>query len=210
MAQVLSVGDTMVVTIVTAASDIALNRLAYEITALVSGAPTDQDFVTAFSTAIATDWRALLGSNCVYEGCIGTLHAFGTPTPFAKVESTAGTGAGTFGSNMSSAQTAGLIAWHTPRAGPAHRGRMYVPGVPQGAYASNEKPSVGYQTALDTFAANILNFTLAASGGRSASCQFCLRNRTGTLQVVTGFASRPKWATQKRRGDYGRPTGSPL
>jgi hypothetical protein len=210
MAQALSVGDTMVVTIVTKASDFALNRLAYEITAIVSGTPTDQDFVTAFDTAIATAWRAILGTNAIYEGVMGTLHGFAPVRIYRKVEDTTGTGNGTFGSMMTSAQTAGLIRWLTPFAGPKYRGRLYAPGVPLSAVAADERPTVAYLTALDAAALAILNFTSASNAGRTASCRLSLRSKVGTLTAVTDVVTPRAWATQKRRGDYGRPNSNPL
>lgn len=210
MAQPVNVGDTVVVTIVSGWGDDAFNRLAYEITALGAGTPTDLTFVSAFDVAINTDWKAILANNVAYRGCFATLHAFGDPTPFIRQVATGNAGVGTFGTDMIAAQVAGLIKWKTPRAGRKERGRMYVPGVAKSAVDTTEHPTTAYKTALDTVATDIIGFTSASFAGTSCSCRLCLRNKVGTLTTITDFEISPKWATQKRRGDYGRQSLGPL
>lgn len=178
----------------------------------VGGAPsTDQDLGDTVQANVVTPYRALLANGVTYKGIV-TQAIWPLPASVA-VHSVVGAGIGTGGAGELPLQVSGIISWYTSTAGRHGRGRSYIPFPSTNANDSGAGgiPTNAYVTALDTYAAALGATLSLVLGGRTANVSRVLYDRaTHGFTFVTTRASRQKWATQRRRGDYGRPNSSPL
>jgi hypothetical protein len=203
-------GNILRVTIVCSQTNqVSLNRMHY-IASGVAGTPTDLQVATAADTAFAAAMKAIIPLTATYRGCMCQIVSPNVPM-FVTQSSNANAGTGGFGTTPMPAQVCGLITWLSVFAGRTGHGRFYAPFPAIGAATSGETPSAGYVTNLGTLAAAINGFTTVAGGGNSVTLQQCNWNQLhGFQHAFTGYVVRPRWATQKRRGDYGRANVSPI
>jgi hypothetical protein len=103
-------------------------------------------------------------------------------------------------------QIAGLVSFRTAIAGRKERGRIYIPFAAESQNTVDKEPSLGYQTNLG----GIGNFYSAAlpigdvSNGNGLAGVIWHRT-SHTYSFITAYRVRPMWATQRRRGAFGRP-----
>lgn len=209
MAQNLSVGNIVQATMVcTSGPQVSLNRLIYKVLS-ITGAPKDQDLADAVDNSAGPALVLALANNAKY---LGTLAQIIWPLPvYKRVAQNTNSGFGAFGGEMMASQTCGIITWESVFAGPAFRGRMYVPFPSINAISAGETPTAGYVTAIGNLATAIRTLTAIGSGGNTASVSFSIYNRTTHVAtVVNSQIPRAKWATQKKRGDYGKQFTSPI
>jgi len=109
-------------------------------------------------------------------------------------------------------QICGLISLRTGLPGRTNRGRQYVPFPAEGDNPNTTIPGVTYQTALSTLGAIYTLPQTATILGSSITVRCVITNKTGTggNQPVTGALARNKWATQRRRGGFGKPNEVPF
>lgn len=187
----------------------AVNTFHYKITAVGGLIGTLEDMVDAFSTLVHTHYKALLNQQTNFDGVVGQV-VFPPPL-MVSVKNNGDAGGGTGGVSGASRQTAGLIAWRTALAGPGGRGRTYLPFTSDGDSTGIGIPDAGYLAAAGTFAVDVSTFTTFSTGGRSATFEFGLKKRnSGTFTPVNDGNVVAKWATQKRRGSFGRANSSPF
>lgn len=99
-------------------------------------------------------------------------------------------------------QVCGIITKKTDLIGRANRGRMYIP-FPSDIYRTFpfETPNDDYQTLLRALAGLFL-FTIVSE---TWVAQPVIYHRVGMFPTdITSFAVQPRWATQRKRGDYGK------
>lgn len=111
-------------------------------------------------------------------------------------------------------QVSGLIAFKTDYAGPKEQGRMYVPFPSEGANTVLGKPTAAYQLLLGTLAQEWIgrDTIVGASGTAEMWPIIWHKEEVGqpNYSEITNVIARPYWATQMRRGDYGRTNLSPI
>jgi hypothetical protein len=187
----------------------AVNTFFYKVTAVGGSIGTLEDMTDAFSTAVHTLYKLILNQQTNFDGVLGQI-VFPPPLMVA-VKNNGDAGGGTDGPDAAARQAAGLIAWGTPLAGPGGRGRTYLPFTSAIDSEGIGVPNAAYIIAATNFAAAVLTFTTFSIGGRSATFEFGLKKRnSSTFTPVTQGVVASKWATQKRRGSYGRPNASPF
>jgi hypothetical protein len=210
MARLLLPNDFVELTIVCIADEQASENIVhYHIGPTPPPTATDLDFAAAFDGSIASTVKSMMGSVTSYRGC-GARILFGTPTNRMQV-SVANAGPGTSGTGALPRQTAGLIATQTDFVGRSQRGRFYA-AFPAGAFDTGDGlPSAGYVTILNTLGALLYQVTSIAVSGRTANfVPVILHRKTKTGDQILSYISRTVWATQKRRGSYGRANPSPF
>lgn len=188
----------------------SFNTFHYIITATAPPAPFVSDVGVAFDTLMAPLFKACMSANSVYEGVRAQKIA---PLPVtAQALISAHTGAGTAGGNDLPRQTAGLISWKTDLAGRGFRGRTYVPFPSSTFLTPGGHTTAGYQTAVLAIANAAIGFTAVAAGGGSCGLLLGVYHRkTLTITpIVSPARVRLFWATDRRRGDFGRPNVSPI
>lgn len=110
-------------------------------------------------------------------------------------------------------QSTGLITKRTDSIGRANRGRVYIPFPPESLNDAAGLPTLGYVNGLDTLAEKIMGpinvgtitdpFSITLAG-------VVYHRSAGGSTLITTTVSRRKWATQRRRGSYGKPNVNPF
>jgi hypothetical protein len=197
----------------TQAEQAAVNTFHYLVVAVGGTGANLQTIADAFDTAISADWRSLVPSECEYKGAQAYVDQVPLPN-FAIGNAHAG-GGGAAGVTQAR-QACGIITWITAFAGRAFRGRSYMPFPPTTDDQSGGIPTNLYLAALSTMAGDLLAFGTAGTGGNTTTMQMVLlhkKNKAGVTPppsaITLGFP-RPRFATQKRRGSYGRANSSPI
>lgn len=192
----------------------AVNTWHYHVDTVGVNPSTDQDISDQFDAMFQVAYKSLISTDVAYRGCVTQ---FIWPLPISvSVESIANAGACTAGSGTLPLQSSGLISWYTNTAGRHGRGRSYIPfpTPSDNNPATGGHPIAGYISRLAVLANLLQNFHTIAGGGRSATISMCLFDAKppdlGQFRFVNSAAARGVWATQRRRGAYGRPNLSPI
>ena len=192
-------------------TQVGINTLWYKVTAVGGTPATDQDIADVADAFFGGSIKPLLNNNAEYRGIRVQMYLAIAPIPlFVDVVSTNSAGVGTGGPTSLPKQSSGIISWYTNLPRQANRGRSYIP-FPAAEHDSGDGfPDAPYVTALNALRGQIRAFNGTTTGGRTCSLQQVLFKRfTKTFEPVVIGLARPLWATQRRRGSYGRPTGVP-
>lgn len=197
---------------------LSVNNLDYIVGAVGGNPATDVDVADQVDAAVAGPYKDLMTASCHYRGVqVSTLNV---TEPYLTrtnpVSANAGVGAGVATGGPMPGQVSGIISLRSDRGGRAGRGRTYVgfPGVTHDDGAGN--PTGAYVTLLLALANQIAVGLSISVGGRTATLARVLlhtKNKFGITPPpdgITSFTANAKWATQRRRGDYGRQNSPPI
>lgn len=210
MAKVLAAGDIVKLqAYITDQGQGAVNTLFYVIASIGTPACTDADFASQWELAVGAAYKAVIGNNISFRGA-GAQVVWPLPM-YVQQYSTALQGFGTAGATQLAKQTTGLTSWRTPLAGRKTRGRTYWPFPTTTMDQGDGTPTGGAVTNYTTLSNQILNFTVFTTGGRTATAALIIWTRKAhTYTAVTGAVIHSAWATQRRRGDFGRLNTNPI
>lgn len=167
-----------------------------------------------FDTLLNVLVKAIMADSSTYRGLQCYVNQLPLPQPgVSVVYAGVGTGSGL----QMGAQICGLSRWQTAFAGPANRGRTYWPFPPAGLDAAGGFPSTGYLSDLEAIQDALIGVSaVTQAGGGTIDATYIIRhglNKAGIIPpptpITTGLASGG-WATQKRRGFFGRANTSPI
>lgn len=103
-------------------------------------------------------------------------------------------------------QVAGLISLRTAFSGRRFRGRAYIPFPAEEHNDSDSTPTGFYLTNLTTLAQAMVNPIGITDGGATESYVPAVYHKEdGTATFITSAVVNDGWATQRRRGVFGRP-----
>jgi len=162
-----------------------------------------------FDDAMEDDYKPLMTNTASYYG-VGVQII--SPGPLTSIDlATANTGVGTAGTAPLPTQTCGLIACRALHAGRKFRGRLYVPFPDQADMdATTYTPDAGYITTLAGLVSNWYTQQIFTEGANIITLSPVIYHRTtNTYDYVEEGFPRRKWATQRRRGNYGQPNAYP-
>jgi len=181
----------------------------YKVTGVGVSVGTLNDFAINWSALVAPKIKPLIANTAAFDGVICQVVS---PLPLmARVLYGADTGVGTGGAVGQARQVAGLIRFTTDFAGPGFRGRNYLPFPSTTSSQTYGTPTAAYIAAALVLADAIRGFTAVANGGRTATVQMGLFRRAGSLFTpCTGDDAGSDWATQKRRGTFGKANIPPI
>lgn len=194
------------------------NVLHYIVAAIGAIPANDLDVATTLDTLVHTDFKACLCSEAAYRGVQAQIL---NPLPpnaakYLAQFTIANTGPGTSGVAIMPPQVCGLISIQTANAGQAYRGRTYLPWPSTTDDTGTGTPNTPY-LANAVAVSNVISSGLAVSAsGRTATLVRIILHRKGKNGTtpgpspVTNASVAAKWATQRRRGDYGRQNRSPI
>jgi hypothetical protein len=195
-------------------SQIAINRRAWKWVASIPGQPTNTTKVDAalLAASLPAAYSALLVDAAVLLGV--AYKPIPNPANQAAVYSTATTTAGTAGAVSLPKQTCGLIRFKSATMGKRGEGRIYVPFPSTTSNETTGVPTAGYVANLLSLG-TLLGSNLACTSTTAAagSIQPVLIPGPGIVTPpiqVTTMLALSAWATQRRRGDFGRLNRSPF
>lgn len=102
-------------------------------------------------------------------------------------------------------QVSGLITWYTDVASRAGRGRSYIPFPSAADTDGNGAPSTDYLIALGNLSDDLAAYMTYPAGDSDISMSLVVLSAGLGDQPVTSYTRRDRFATQRRRGDYGQP-----
>jgi hypothetical protein len=124
--------------------------------------------------------------------------------------SNAGAGAGAIAGDLLPKQVAGIITLRSALAGRRNRGRAYIPFPSETSNTATATPVAAYIAALAILGvAYTADRTITVGAGSIVLRPVIWRRASSSSVDITSSLARSVWATQRRRGDYGRPNLPP-
>lgn len=182
----------------------AENIRQFRVSAEVAPVPTYGDVASGLGGIIGPELRALMSSSATYRGCAVRRIS---PLPLTLEQmSTNQAGVGAIAGDPLPPQVSGIVTLRTAMAGRRFRGRFYVPFPAESDNTSGHIPSSGYLSALINLQNSLALATVITVGlGSITVIPVIWSRRFRTTTDITLGVARAIWATQRRRGDYGRP-----
>jgi len=183
-------------------TQVSLNIRQYRI-ATVVGNPTDTDLCAQLDSNLAPLYAAVMPAAASWYG-VQTQIITTLPPKLPVVEAGNQT-TGTFGGDIAPAQVSALMSLRTIITGRAGRGRVYIGFVPTTAIAANTNPTNTYLSALAPLV-NALMQTVGVTGtlGTCNAIPVLFHRATRTTLDLDSYILRNRFATQRRRGRFGR------
>jgi len=186
----------------------AINVLHYRVLAVNGGTPTLEQLANFYGTSVSAPLATLLTDTADYRG-VGMQII--NPTLSAEVYDVASATAGTAGSTPLPKQACGLISKRTATAGPHSRGRMYVPFPDEDDNEADATCSAAYKAGLATLGAFLFDDINVTVLTHDADYRPVIWDRSALVfRDITAIIARDRWATQRRRGDFGQPNSLPI
>lgn len=206
-----SVGDVLEVKMYTwQPPQLGVNVRHYRVGA-VAGLITLTQIASSLDSIQATLYLPLLSSTAEYYGTqVSNITVLPMPVP-AQVN--ANTAIGTAGSTPLPGQVSGIGTVLTDVAGRSGRGRMYAsfPDNVSNANGPPAHPTPLYLVNLEVLMNTIYSSRTITFGAVSATLIPVIYHRvTRTTTDVASQRVNASWATQRRRGDYGKPNVLPF
>ena len=194
-----------------AGNQISVNTHKWQMLSIVGGSTISS---TAFLADLETDlllrMPPLLGSDAQYYGTmLYLMNPIGpAPRPDNTVPAEEG---GTGGAGLLPMQCCGLISWYTAVLGKQGQGRTYVPFPSPEASETNGSPNAGYISSLAALSSALRAVRVIVSGPVTATFELVLyQGGIATPLVIVDATERDAWATQRRRGSYGKANSPPF
>lgn len=202
---VLAIGDVVQVTSFCRVNQQAgLNVYRYIVTNLVGTTTTDLQVAQTWDGRSGGLLAACLSSSAAYQGAEArVLFKVDPPIPQFAEDLTVGTG----GPNVLPTQVCGLVSWRSDFTGRRARGRSYIPFPATNFTGAGGEPTAGYLGRVEAYAASVQPPLVVLGGmGDSATLTLHVSHKVGItpLYPITSHLVRQGWATQRRRGDFGR------
>lgn len=174
--------------------------------------PTDEDMAAELDDIIKPALRNIIYSGATYNGLQLTVLG-GTPQTATLNWPITG-GGGLSGDVGMARQAAGLNTWTTIYSGSKYRGRTFWPFPAVSDDEGLGVPTALYQTHLAALLAGLFNYhVITGDSGGFLGTQIGVYSRKApapTFTPINNFIIRKKWATQKKRGSFGKANSSPV
>jgi len=195
-------------------SQIATNIRTFRWQPTVAGQPTNTTKIddALIAAGVAIGYGGLLANSATLQG----VRYIPQPNPLglAPIYSAALVQAGIGGAVALPKQATALMRFKTLKLGGSGENRCYVPFPPAAANETTGEPTAGFIAMLNNQAILLAQpiDCLSTTGGTGQLIPTLNRRPTSTfpLTVLQAGTAGHAWATQKRRGDYGRTNRSPF
>lgn len=186
----------------------AINVLHWRCGTIAGTGATDAQIANAFDLALGLPYKTLMTSSCSYRG-VGVRRIF--PGQSIETYGTAGVGPGSVTGDPLPKQIAGLISLRTINPGVHMRGRVYIPFPGESSNDADSTPTLPYINNLNALAGVFISIITAGTPPNQNTFLMGVFHRGSSL-ITDIWQTRvnDKWATQRRRGDYGRVNALPI
>lgn len=187
----------------------SVNVCHYVVANDVGSLATPQQIADEFSTLIGAAYRPCMAATALYYGL--SMQFIGPGAPLTPVNSIAGQGNGTGAGELLPRQVAGIFSKRTTFAGRRNRGRFYAAFPSEGLNDTDASPTAAYLTNLTTLAGVVFDPPDLDPGAGPFLMDLAIRHADdGSMTLVQSVAVKDRWATQRRRGSFGRPNTAPF
>lgn len=188
---------------------VAYLRRHWTVSAIVGATGTMENLALALSAAVAPSYKGLMVNGASYRGTF--VQRVSGSAPFElPVTSISGQGVGTAGATALPKQACGLISFYGASIGRRFMGRQYTPFPATADDTGSGIPTAGYVTKLDTLAATLISTVEVPGVGDTTLVPVLWHEDLGNASQIFISRQRLRWATQRKRGDYGRTNPAPL
>jgi len=188
---------------------LAVNTLHFLVTAITGVGATDAEIAVNHETIYAPLTKGVMSSAALYYG-LQVQKIFPAP-PRVAAATVLLQGVGLVAGDPLPKQVCGILTKRTAFAGRTFRGRIYLPFPSETDNAVDSTPTPGYLANLAFWVIALQgNILTAGAGGTNTLRHILFHRATGGFDFVTSAVARDKWATQRRRGAYGRPNVPPF
>lgn len=190
---------------------VGTNTHKLQLVSLSSGTSfSAQSFIGAYDSFMVGFYVPLISSGASYYGSQAYLmNPIGLPPRPADFNGNAGPGGG--GAGFLPSQTAGIISLKSTTLGKIGAGRTYIPFPSPTVNDADGTPTAAYIADLDNLANFLKSPVVVIAGGVTATFKVCLyRGGTDTPRFIESAISKNAWATQRRRGAFGRLNSTPF
>lgn len=202
----MAVGDIYKVRVCCYTPDqIGLNILHYTVAAETGVGSSLALISQAFDTAFAVPYKAAISASAKYRG-VGAQKILPGP-PVVEFPTTVNDGDGTSDVGLAPCQVSGIISWSDGRAVRQGRGRSYIPFPASSMTDANGKQAAAYAALILSVATAIGQTRVCGIVGNQTTLVFGLFHRLplpGNFTEMQLSRLPAKWATQRRRGQFGR------
>lgn len=184
-------------------TQLSFNVRHYRTSFQVGGPVGTLAVATRFATLFNAAYKALLSSSANFLGVVAQKIR---PLPMTvALSNNTGAGVGEATGDLLPKQVAGIITIKTALAGRRFRGRLYVPFPAEVDSTVAAAPTGSYITRLGTLAFALLANVVVTDMTFSETMNPIVFSRKFELFTpVVDFVAKGVWATQRRRGDFGR------
>lgn len=187
---------------------IGINVRHFEVYSISTPSLSEEKAAHMMSLDVSSQYASILGADASYRGL--QLRKL-KPTLGATFTATDGGGQSGSGGEVLPRQTCGIITLRTAEPGRAGRGRVYFPFPGESHTTIDGRPNPAYLADLNDLGDRFVNTWMLSEEELVINFKGVLYHRSaGTTTNLTGYQTRQKWATQRRRGDYGRPNALPF
>lgn len=167
------------------------------------------DFLNQYDLDMFTNLGPLISNEATYYGTqVRVMNPIGPPP--RPDNTVANTAPGTGGAGLMPTQASGLISWYTDLLGKQGQGRTYIPFPSPTQNATDGTPIAGYISMLGNLASYLRNNIVITVGGIAGTFEKVLyQGGIATPLFVDNATLRDAWATQRRRGAYGKANKNP-
>lgn len=206
----MAVNDAIQLRFVCSTSDqISLNIRQFLITDVQGVEATPQEIADYFSTSAGPQYRGLLSEDAHYDGVALRMLPFGgIPSDWqSKLEA----GVGGVVGPLLPKQSCGLLSLRSTALGRRGRGRVYIPFPSEEDNVTGGIPSVDYVVRVEVLSDTIAEAAFVGAVPNVTTLTPMLFSRdTGVYTPIVATLARSLWATQRRRGDFGKQNVSPI
>jgi len=171
-----------------------------------------QGLCTSMEAIFAGNYKPLLSPEAQWEG-FGLRRVTGGVQPASvEVNSTVELGAGTSTGDILPRQACGIATLQSGFPGRSKRGRIYVAFPGEGDNSADGTPTTAYLVrlrALLDVVAKDTTFVLAGALGTVTLRPIIYKRSTHGQTDIVAYVDRDRWATQRRRSDFGALNASP-
>jgi hypothetical protein len=210
----IAIGDVMEFRVVTQqAGQAGINVVHFRCSARSGAGATEQQVVNAMDALVSVPIKNILATTASYRG-LGMRKISPLPVGVEFISTTGG-GNGLGGIEGLPPGVCGMITKKTAIPGRQHRGRVYVPFPAESNNGADGRPIAAYLASLDIYANAVLGsgkIILGTGIGNDLTIDGVVWSRVGagSSTQISGWTNRPRWATQRRRSDYGKQNVAPF
>lgn len=186
----------------------AVNVRHWKVFTVTGSSVTDVDFAAAFEAQIAPHYKALMAQAATWAG-LDVQKIDPLPLSVPLFGNTIG-GSGSITGDAMPAQVCGLLSLRTNFGGKKFRGRIYLPFPGEDSSGTGGIPLPAYLAAAAVLKDDyITNLTIVGAAGSATLVPQIWHRLTRTSTDVVGGVVKGGWATQRRRGVFGKANAPP-
>lgn len=189
---------------------IAVNNIHY-IMFVENGSPTTEALLAAWGPQIRDAYAVLLSDEAFFYGLSlqRLVNGAAVAAPDVWVDETQGLEV----SELLPKQSSGIISAYTLFPGPSGRGRIYVPFAGEGSNEPEGRPTLNYVDKLEALADEVYTrktYSAPDLDNEVTPWPIIYNRANNTNKNIQRYIARRAWATQRRRGDYGKQNHVPF